>query len=344
MFSITVAMIVKDEELTLDRILTCVQKFADEIIIVDTGSKDTSKSIAYKYTDKVYDYEWCDDFAKARNFAFSLASKDYIMWLDADDYISNENIQKIISLKTHNDKSIDVYMLKYAIGDNFSFYRERILKREKHFQWVGAVHEVIPPSGKIEYKDIIIEHKKEKENKPKRNLKIYNKLINNKIQLTPREQYYYARELYYNGYYKKCISTLNKYLKANDNYLPNILGAYIILADACSQLKDYAHATHYLLESMKTFTPSPEVCSKLADALEKDNKIELAIYWYETALLCPKQTQGFVNTDYDTFIPAIELCRLYYPKSKSKAKEFYEIAKRAKPLHPSIIYNEKFFK
>ena len=69
-------MIVKNEQEVLARCLDCAVKFADEIIIVDTGSTDQTKSIAHKYTDKVYDFEWCDDFSKARNYSFSKAGGD----------------------------------------------------------------------------------------------------------------------------------------------------------------------------------------------------------------------------------------------------------------------------
>ena len=92
---ISVCMIVLNEEKTLERVLTCVQKFADEIVVVDTGSNDKSKEIAKKFTDKVYDFEWVDDFSKARNFAFSKATMPYLMWIDADDFIDETNINKI---------------------------------------------------------------------------------------------------------------------------------------------------------------------------------------------------------------------------------------------------------
>ena len=71
---ISVCLIVKDEELVIERCLCCVQKFADEIIVVDTGSKDRTKELAKKFTDKVFDFEWDDDFSKARNFSFSKAT------------------------------------------------------------------------------------------------------------------------------------------------------------------------------------------------------------------------------------------------------------------------------
>ena len=81
MKEISLCMIIKNEEKTIARCLDSVKDLVDEIIIVDTGSTDKSKEIVSKYTDKVYDFEWVEDFAKARNFSFSKATKDYIMWL-----------------------------------------------------------------------------------------------------------------------------------------------------------------------------------------------------------------------------------------------------------------------
>ena len=92
MITISVCMIVKDEEMVLERALKSVERIADEIIIVDTGSTDRTKKIALKYTDKVYDFVWCDDFAKSKElFIFKGKLMDYCMWLDADDIISDSD-------------------------------------------------------------------------------------------------------------------------------------------------------------------------------------------------------------------------------------------------------------
>ena len=153
-------MIVKNEEENLCKILNCAKKFADEIIIVDTGSTDKTKEIAQTFTDKVYDFEWCDDFSKARNYSFSHATCDYQMWLDADDFITDINIKKLNDLK-HSNLNADVYMCKY-IFENLTYFRERILSRKKNFKWEGFVHEAIPPQGEVKYLDIEIQHQKTK--------------------------------------------------------------------------------------------------------------------------------------------------------------------------------------
>ena len=71
MITVSLCMIVRDEEAVLERCLESVRDAVDEIIIVDTGSTDATKDIGRNYTEKIYDLPWQDDFAGARNFAFS---------------------------------------------------------------------------------------------------------------------------------------------------------------------------------------------------------------------------------------------------------------------------------
>ena len=99
MAEISLCMIVRDEEDVLRRCLESAVPLVDEIIIADTGSKDKTCEIAREFTDQVYHFDWCDDFAAARNFAFSKASKPFCMWLDADDVILPEDQQKFLARK-----------------------------------------------------------------------------------------------------------------------------------------------------------------------------------------------------------------------------------------------------
>ena len=87
MATVSLCMIVRNEEDVLGRCLESVKDIVDEIIIVDTGSTDKTKEIAGRFTNAVYDFPWIDDFSAARNFSFSKATMDYQMWLDADDVI-----------------------------------------------------------------------------------------------------------------------------------------------------------------------------------------------------------------------------------------------------------------
>ncbi|OGS28261.1 MAG: hypothetical protein A2297_10210 [Elusimicrobia bacterium RIFOXYB2_FULL_48_7] len=88
---ISLVMIVKNEEHNLNKYL---HKY-EEIIFVDTGSNDSSKEIALKYDAKIYDYQWNDDYAAARNFGLSKATGDWILHLDADEMIDSDNIPEL---------------------------------------------------------------------------------------------------------------------------------------------------------------------------------------------------------------------------------------------------------
>ena len=95
MFTISLCMIVRDEEGTLRRCLDSVKEVVDEIIIVDTGSRDHTAEIAREFTEKVYEFQWIDDFSAARNYGLERATQDYCMWLDADDVLKPEEAEKI---------------------------------------------------------------------------------------------------------------------------------------------------------------------------------------------------------------------------------------------------------
>lgn len=107
MISLTLCMIVKNEEAVLERILNPVSEIVDEILIADTGSSDRTKEIAGQYTSQVFDFPWCDDFSAARNFLVEKVHTDYWMWLDADDVMDEKNLEKLKLLKASLDKKVD---------------------------------------------------------------------------------------------------------------------------------------------------------------------------------------------------------------------------------------------
>ena len=349
MKKISVCMIVKNEELVLARCLECVKQFADEIVVVDTGSVDTTKEIASKYTDKVYDFAWCDDFSKARNFAFSKATNDYVMWLDADDVIEYNEIEKINQLKLN--MVADTYMLKYAtafdkLGNpTFVFERERILRRDNRAIWQGFVHEAIVPFGKVEHIDITIQHRKVATNYSKRNLNLFRKSLKRGVKFNAREQYYYSRELFYWGYYKKCKCELIKYLKMAHKFLPNTIDAYLILSQCEQRLNNIENAKKWLYEGLNIM-PNAEIVCELARIYMIEGKTEIAIYFYESALNIKKTTlQGlFIREEYYYLFPLLELTKIYYNIGDyTKSKQYHIRAKQTYPNNDKVIYNQQFF-
>lgn len=93
--SISLAMIVKDEGQVLDECLQSVRDLVDEIIIVDTGSRDETLEIAREHGARIVGYLWCDDFGAARNESLRLCTKDWILMLDADERIAADDLPAI---------------------------------------------------------------------------------------------------------------------------------------------------------------------------------------------------------------------------------------------------------
>ena len=342
-------MIVKNEQEVLARCLDCVRQFADEIIIVDTGSIDKTKEIASRYTDKVFDFVWCADFSAARNYAFGAATLDYVMWLDADDVLEYSEIEKINQLKLN--MVADTYMLKYATSfdesgkPNFVFERERILRRDSRAVWNGFVHEAIVPFGKIEHLDITIQHRKIASGYSKRNLNLFRKALKRGIKFNAREQYYYARELFYWRYYKKCKQQLNKYFKMPNKFLPNTIDSMLIISKCCENLGDTENAKKWLYEAINIM-PNAEVVCELARLYSVQGKIDTAIYFYESALNLSKPNLPglFIREDYYYLIPLLELTALYYRLGYyNNAQKYHQQAQNLYPNNPKVLYNQQFF-
>lgn len=349
---ISLCMIVKNEEDVLERCLTCASKFADEIIVVDTGSTDKTKNIARKFTEHVYDFEWTENFAEARNFSLSKATKEYMMWLDADDVIDDANIEKILKLKENTPSYADVVMMKYNVSfdsggmPNFSYYRERILKNNSSYFFEGAVHEAISVFGNIVYSDVEINHQKIKVNEPQRNLRIFRKILADGKELSPREQYYYARELFYNHFYFNAASQFNSFLEGNKGCINDNIEACSLLAQCYYKLSNEDKALQTLFKSFSYGVPRGELCCDIGQHFLDRNQCENAVFWYQTALRSKKETaSGFFRKDCYDFIPYIQMCVCYDKLGDpEKAEEYNEKAGQIKPYDESYKFNKEYFR
>lgn len=346
MATISLCMIVKNEEQTLERCLKSAKGFVDEIIIVDTGSTDSTKKIAHKYTNKVFDYAWCDDFSKARNFSFSFATKDYILWLDADDVVPKQTINYLKKNKANLTQ--DVYMLKYNIAFNkstptFSYYRERLLKNCNNAQWQGVVHECITPFGTIKKLPLAINHCKGSHTNSNRNLKIYQATLK-KRALTPREQYYYGRELYDHKKYKKCISVLNKFINGGNGWVENVIDALFILHFCYKSLNDNNSALNCLVKTFAYDSPRPKICYYIGEHFFLQKNYVAAIFWYKLATTSESKIEngGFCEPLYKTYYPLLQLsCCHYYLNDINNAIKYNN--KAGKYINSNAVKNNKIF-
>ncbi|MDE7265238.1 MAG: glycosyltransferase family 2 protein [Clostridia bacterium] len=347
--TLSVCLIVKNEEQVLRRCLSCAAKFADEIIVADTGSNDGTVEIAKEFTDKVYCFSWCDDFSAARNFAFEKANCDLVMWLDADDVITDENCEKIVRLK-ENFENYDMAVLPYAAAfDNgeptFVYDRERIFRRSGNYRFSGAVHEAVTPRGRILRSDAVIYHKKIKPSEPLRNLRILQKQIAEGKPLDDRQKFYYGRELFFNGMLRESCAVLEDFLNGN-GWSVNKVEACLNLYSAYSSLGDEKNALVSLLRSFTFAPPQSQACCILGGYFFNKGDLATAIYWYRQALYAPSEEEngGFVNKDYCGFIPNMQLCVIYDRLGDiERANSYNTAAGKIKPHNENYLYNKKYF-
>lgn len=342
----SLCMIVKNEEKCLARCLDSVKDIFDEVIVADTGSTDDTRRIAHDYTQKVYDFPWCDDFSAARNFSFSKASGDYIAWLDADDVLEEADRVRFLQLKETLSFETDVVMMPYEAHDGFYCYRERLVKRMAHFSWVGFVHEVIPPRGRLVYADITVRHRPEKSGAPsERNLRLYEKKLASGVRFTARETYYYARELAEHGKNEKAAKLLKEFLE-----MPQ--GWYADKREACLMLyalligTDAVGAKAYLARSFEYAYVTPKALCLMGDEALRTGHMEQAVFWYRAALECPKEYRhdGFVQTDYEEYYPSLSLCLCFDRLGERETAAAYnERAALARPDSDKVRYNRAYF-
>ena len=144
-------MIVRDEERNLPSCMASVRGLFDEIVVVDTGSKDRTKEIALSFGARVIDFAWIDDFAAARNVALDHATGDYALWLDADDAIEPSQREKLeILLKQLRPDGKDAYVLRCicdtSSGGQLVVDQPRLFPLRDEIRWVYRVHEQLIPA------------------------------------------------------------------------------------------------------------------------------------------------------------------------------------------------------
>ena len=141
--TITLCMIVRDEEKNLEQCINSIKQQIDEIIIVDTGSKDKTLQIAKNLGAKVYNFVWDNDFSAARNFALQQATGDWILNLNADHTFHGDT-QNVLKSALINNKYLGLMIEENQLDregkENLS---ERLLlfRNNCGFVFKGLVYE-----------------------------------------------------------------------------------------------------------------------------------------------------------------------------------------------------------
>ncbi|THF73249.1 glycosyltransferase [Cohnella fermenti] len=347
MVTVSLCMIVKNEEEVLDRCLGSVADLVDEIVIVDTGSKDRTKEIAERYSARIHDYEWIDDFAAARNYSFSLATQEYILWLDADDRLLERDRELFRELKLTLDPAVDSVAMEYHLAFDSNgktaamARRNRLVRRACGFKWHNPIHEYLEVDGNVYLTHIAVTHDRRGDHSP-RNLAIFRRMLEREGELTGRNVLYYANELADSKMYREAAETYERFLEQPGQYYEDYVLACSKLAECRHYLGDMEGKLRSLVRIMAYDLPRADHCCAIGYCYQDRGDVRKAIFWYELALTLelPVHHFGVVNLIAWTWLPHLQLCVCYgLLGDLERAYEHNEKALEFLPDDPNLLAN-----
>jgi len=145
MFPISVCVIARNEDNHIEECLKRLRPCKFEVIVVDTGSVDRTMELAAKYTENIFQFEWCSDFSAARNFSIEKASNDWILIIDCDEYLENVNLLNVAKMCEENPEKVGMITRNnpYIIQGVRSVMTEKIGRffNKNYCHYEGSIHE-----------------------------------------------------------------------------------------------------------------------------------------------------------------------------------------------------------
>jgi len=289
-------MIVRNEEAFLDASLRSVKtvlRFGD-IVVVDTGSADGTKEIAFSHGATVCDFEWYDDFSAARNFSAKKARHDWILTIDADEVIVDADILKLESFILNAEPQSVGAIRVIALPGDASSYLSRLYNRKRH-KWVGNIHEQLvsidTQPNEILYLPVAIEHYgylpdvKSSKGKFERNLR----MLEDALSKQPDDPYILAQlgKCYYvNGKdLVKACEYFERALSANEDHrLEYIYITVEFYGYALINTGQYEKALEHISRYEAYYMTKPEFRYLAAHVYQNNGMLQEAVESYESCI------------------------------------------------------------
>ena len=299
--TLSLCMIVKNEEYFLERCLRSVEAYVDEIIVVDTGSTDRTKSIASAFTDHVYDFEWDDDFSHARNFSLEKATGSWILVLDADELIAESDLQLLRTTMLDSEQDA-FFLIQYNYSDDpllrdwlpvtepsrysgdYPGYRRnpiaRLFRNGLGIRYAGVVHEIIDysleglDSATLEIP--IHHHMDDNPVKPKKDRQLnYLRIMEQELETAPSGRLYSLAAavcMYYTRDYRKAIQYFEQAVSLDYDVNQSLES----MAEAHYRLSEFEEARAIYLRLYRSGFVSFSLCTNLANLLVKSGQFSQA--------------------------------------------------------------------
>ncbi len=314
MATISLCIIAKDEESCIAYAINSVKGIVDEVVVLDTGSRDKTKDKAREaYPNaKIIDYKWPEDFSIARNESLKHVTGDWVLVLDADETIAERDCKKIKDLV--EDKEVDGYMLiqrNYTNDDQKAFfqttakgYKEereykgfvpsplvRLFRNKKEFKFRYAVHATIEKSiienkGKIKHANIPIHHygfdRQDNTHTQEQKRQKYMEILEKELKKNPEDikQSFELALVYKNSKQaEKAKNMLQKVISMK----PRFFKSYLIMGEILLDEKKIKEAVEYYEKSIKA-KPNVIAYYNLAEIFIKSRNYDKAMNYLNMAL------------------------------------------------------------
>ena len=313
--NLSVCMIVRDNEHMIRECLESIRPWVDEMIVVDTGSKDATPQIAESLGAKLFQFEWIDDFSAARNVSLEQASGKWLFWMDSDDTISAECGRKLRALADGQHASNTYgYVMQVrcpAIGKNgieeFTVVDHvKMFRNDPRVRFEGRIHEqVLMPirkiGGEIAWTDIYVVHSgsdyspEGQRRKSERDLRILKKDLEERPD-HPFVLFNFAMTYAELGRYKEALPWVEKCLAVSQPYESHVRKTYAYLANCHSQLEQESEALEACRRGRALFPDDAELLFREAMTLHSLKRFDEAIAKYRE-LLNLETTEELKSTD-----------------------------------------------
>lgn len=318
--TISLNLIVKNEEDKIKKALDSIYKYVDEICITDTGSTDKTievlESLEYPVKIKISHFNPTThpeaffpdgsiySFCQARNFNFAQATSEWILWMDADDMFHNpQNLKALLEAAEKNDLSGYYFQYHYLLKDGRpteTHWKLQMIKNDGHGKWKGNIHEDFLPDKFIKYANteavqrVHIMGNPDDPKKHERNLKILMRELQEQGDTPdPRTLFYTGRAFVTTGEYESAIPLLEKYCELS-GYKEELYEGMYLLAECYMEMKQYDEARKVCHRGIELRPATPDLYYSMARVYLYEQDYLTAKEWLEIGFQ-RKDTQGNVT-------------------------------------------------
>jgi tetratricopeptide (TPR) repeat protein len=323
MATIALNMIAKNEAPRIGAALDSAAKVCDELIVVDTGSDDGTPAIARGAGTDVAAFDWCDDYAAARNYALDLTTADWILVLDADDVLDDHAVELIRLLKRTLDhvEGCDGVFMNYLYewdGDRCTkqFPIQRLIRRASGLRWSEPAHELVdfPDRSRVMLRlDIDVTHRPHGKDRSDRTMQL--RALKGAIDrgtATPRTWFNYASELRNTGQLEEAIVAFRQYVDTRDESVPGGRYHAMVSVAACHVALGRSYDAVRAATSAMLTDPSRAEAFALIGELEfKRRHYEAAIPLFAAAVHATMPQEGIVQGELYSWLSHERLASCY---------------------------------